>query len=138
MESKMKISRVLGVLVVAAMATLAAQAAADVCKSPNLKIVNNKSETIKVTKLQYFDECEKKWREENLNTQEIEPGHFATFHDNLDGVGNCKISKFKLFRSVRANTGAAYGAPSWGGELVPDEGTTKCQTNVTFTIRAHD
>jgi hypothetical protein len=136
----MQTQRIVSALLGAAIAMIAAQAVADNCKSPNLKVVNDKtSSTIKVTKIQYFDECDNKWRTENLASTEIRAGgHYAIFHDSLEYVGGCQISKFKLFRSVRKDTGGAYDAPMWGGEIRPDEGSRTCQTNVTYTLRAKD
>jgi hypothetical protein len=132
----MKISRILSLVMVAAAVTVAGQAAADNCKSPDVKVVNERTTTIKVTKIQYFDECDNKWRIENVKATEIEPGHSATFQDDLEYVGGCRISKFKLFRSTRNSTGGAYDAPIWGGEATPDEGSKVCQTNVKYTIHA--
>lgn len=118
---------------------LASTASADKCKSPKVKVVNDKKATIKVTKIQYFDDCDDKWRTEDVATREIASGASFTFTDDLEYVGNCKIKKFKLYRAVRQNTGSAYGAYAWGGELVPDQGTNQtCNTNVTYTIHAHD
>jgi hypothetical protein len=115
------------------------QAFADVCKSPNVSVKNDKSQTIKVTKFQFYDGCDKRWRTEDVSATEIAPGGQATFKDNLEYVGNCKLSKFKLYRAVRQTTGAAYGAFEWGGELTPDEGEGRaCNTGVTFTLHAHD
>lgn len=125
--------------VVAAVLTLGAVAMADNCKSPKVVVKNDKSATIKVTKIQYFDGCDKKWRTEDVAATEIVSGGSHTFTDDLEYVGNCTISKFKLYRAVRQASGSAYGAFEWGGELVPDQGSAqKCNTNVTFTIHAHD
>lgn len=125
----------MGLVVVAAATT----AFADTCKSPKVKVVNDKSETIKVSKIQYFDGCDNKWRTEDVASTEIRSGQSATFTDNLEYVGNCKVTKFKLYRAVRKQTGDAYGAFEWGGELVPDQGANQvCNTNVTYTIHAHD
>jgi hypothetical protein len=114
-------------------------ALADVCKTPKVKVVNDKTQTIKVTKIQYFDGCDNKWRTEDVTAREIAAGGNYTFTDNLEYVGNCKVTKFKLYRAVRQSTGSAYGSFDWGGELVPDQGSSQvCNTNVTYTIHAHD
>jgi hypothetical protein len=118
---------------------LGSSALADNCKAPKVSIVNDKSTTIKVLKLQYFDECDKKWRTEDLKDTEIQAGKSATFTDNLEYVGNCKVSKFKLYRAVRASVGAPYGSYEWGGELTPDQGSNQvCNTGVQYTVHAHD
>ena len=118
---------------------LATTAFADNCKAPKVKVVNDKSTTIKVTKIQYFDGCDNKWRTEDVSAREISAGGNFTFTDDLESVGNCKITKFKLYRAVRQPTGSAYGSFDWGGELVPDQGANQvCNTNVTYTIHAHD
>lgn len=112
---------------------------ADLCKAPKVKVVNDKAATIKVTKIQYYDGCDNKWRTEDVTAREIAPGASFTFTDNLEYVGNCKVSKFKLYRAVRQSTGSAYGSFSWGGELTPDQGSNQtCNSGVTFTIHAHD
>ena len=118
---------------------LASTAFADNCKTPKVKVVNDKSTTIKVSKIQYFDGCDNKWRTEDVTAREISAGGNFTFTDNLEYVGNCRVSKFKLYRAVRQSTGSAYGSYEWGGELVPDQGSNQvCNTNVTYTIHAHD
>ena len=93
---------------------------ADSCKSPKVIVKNDKKSTIRVTKLQYYDVCHKQWRTENIPETEIPVGAQRSFTDNLEYVGNCKVTKFKLYRAVRKQTGDAYGAFEWGGELVPD------------------
>jgi len=116
----------------------AGAAVADKCKDPKVTVKNDKSKTIKVTKIQYYDGCDKKWRTEDVASREITSGHSTTYTDDLEYVGNCSISKFKLYRAVRNNTGSAYGSFSWGGELKPDGGAKTCNTGVTYTIHAHD
>lgn len=124
-----------------ALAVLAtgSQALADNCKSPTVRVVNDRIDTMKVTKIQYFDGCDSKWRTEEVTSTEILPGGAHNFTDNLEYVGNCKISKFKLYRAIRQNSGSAYGSFDWGAELVPDQGSSQvCNTNVTYTIHAHE
>ncbi len=116
----------------------ASPAFADLCKGPKVVVDNDKATTIKVTKIQYYDDCDKKWRTEDVAAREIESGKSTTYTDDLEYVGNCKITKFKLYRAVRNATGSAYGAFDWGGELVPDGGAKVCNTGVTYTIHAHD
>lgn len=133
------VRKIQAVSIFAAVLSVGALAMADNCKSPNVKVVNDKSATIKVTKIQYFDGCDKKWRTEDVASTEIAAGSSHTFTDNLEYVGNCAVSKFKLYRAVRQSTGSAYGAFEWGGELTPDEGSSKvCNTGVKYTIHAHD
>ncbi len=95
-------------------------------------------DTIKVLKIQYWDGCDRVWRTEDVPDREITSRGSTTYTDDLEYVGNCTISKFKLYRAVRSDTGTAYGAPAWGAELAPDEGSKVCNTNVTYTIHAHD
>lgn len=116
----------------------APSAFADKCKSPKVVVKNDKAKTIKVTKLEYYDGCDKKWRTEDVAAREIPAGGSTTYTDDLEYVGNCNVSKFKLYRAVRQATGTAYGSFSWGGELVPDGGAKKCNSGVTYTIHAHD
>ena len=126
------------ILLAVAVLALGSQALADVCKEPKVKVVNDKKQTIKVKKIEYFDDCNKKWRTEDVSDTEIASGASKTFTDNLEYVEGCKITKFKLYRAVRQDTGSKYGEYSWGGELVPDEGAPICKTNVLYTIHAHD
>ncbi len=113
------------------------QALADTCQAPKVKVVNDRTDTIKVTKVQYLDGCDNVWRTEDVASTEILSGSSATFTDNLEYVGNCKIAKFKIYRAIRQSAGAAYGSFAWGAELTPDQGSTQlCNTGVTYTIHA--
>lgn len=125
-------------LLAAAVLALGSQAIADTCKDPKVKVVNDRKEAIKIKKIQYFDDCDKKWRTEEVTDTEIAAGQAKTFTDNLEYVQGCKVTKFKLYRAVRQPTGAAYGDYNWGGELVPDEGPKVCGKDVQYTIHAHD
>ena len=133
--------------VIAALAALgtigvSAPAFADKCKAPKVKIVNNRTKeaAVKVSKIQYFDGCENKWREESLSNEEIEKGGKShTWTDDLEYVEGCKVSKFKVYRALRNTTGSAYGDYAWGSEIVPNEGASKaCATGVTYTVALHD
>lgn len=119
-------------------ALVASQAQADKCSSPRLVVKNDKAQTIKVMKIQYYDGCDRVWRTEDVPDREITSRGSTTYTDDLEYVGNCTISKFKLYRAVRNTSGSAYGSAAWGAELTPDEGTKTCNTNVTYTIHAHD
>lgn len=132
------IRRLQAVSIVAAVLSVGALAMADTCKSPNVKVVNDKSTTIKVTKIQYYDSCDKTWRTEDVAAREITSGGSTTWTDDLEYVGNCSVTKFKIYRAVRAGTGKPYGSPVWGSELVPDGGAKVCNTGVTYTIHAHE
>jgi hypothetical protein len=135
----MNSTRIVGLLVLALGVTLAASASADLCKSPKVKVVNDRSDTIKVTKIEYLDGCDDKWRTEDVPATEVLAGKSKTFTDSLEHVGNCKIKKFKLYRAIRKDSGSAYGSYAWGSELVPDEGSNQvCNTGVTFTVHAHE
>ena len=134
----MKIARIFSVMVLAAVATVAGQAAADNCKSPDVKVVNDRTSAIEVTKIQYLDGCQGKWRTENVQKKEIPAGYFMYFHDDLEHVEGCAIRKFRLFRAHRNPTGTAYDAPTWGPELTPDEGSSKaCTSTQRYTIHAN-
>lgn len=131
--------RILGVVLLAlAGVTVGATASADACKGAKVVVKNDKAVAIKVTKIQYFDDCDKKWRTEDVSLREVEAGASTTITDTLEYVGNCKITKFKLYRAVRQSTGSAYGSFDWGGELVPDGGAKTCNSGVTYTIHAYD
>jgi hypothetical protein len=131
-------------LVALAATVVAVQASADDCKRPTLRLVNDRGESIKVSKIQYFDGCDKTWRTESLRETEIlgadgATHHYADFTDNLEHVGNCVITKFKVYRAIRQDKGSAYGAFAWGDEIVPSEGSgQKCNTGVRFTVHTHE
>jgi len=131
-------------LVALAASAVAINASADDCKSPKVKIVNDRSESIKVSKIQYFDDCDKTWRTESVREVEIlgvngSTHHYAELTDNLEHAGNCAITKFKVYRAIRQDKGNAYGPFGWGGELVADEGAgQKCNTGVRFTLHTHE
>ena len=130
-------------LVAFATLAVAAHAGADDCKSPVVRAMNDRPETIKISKIQYFDLCDQKWRIEPVRETEVlgtssGAHHYVDFTDNLEYVGNCGISKFKIYRAIRQDKGSSYGPSQWGDELVPDEGPNqKCNTNVRYTIHAH-
>jgi hypothetical protein len=131
------IRSILALAVVAVPLLAANPASADLCKAPKVVVKNDKTTTIKVTKIMYYDGCDKQWRTEDVSAREISPGASTTYSDDLEYVGNCSVSKFKLYRSVRNSTGSAYDSPSWGGELAPDGGAKTCNTGTTYTIHAH-
>ena len=112
----------------------AAEARADLCKSPKIVIKNDQATTIKVTKIEYYDGCDKKWRTEDVSAKEITTGSSTTYTDNLEYVGNCSVSKFKVYLAYRNATGGAYGASTWSPEVAPDGGAKVCNTGVTYTI----
>ncbi len=118
-----------------------APAFADKCKNPTVKIVNKRTKeaAVKVSKIDYYDGCEGKWRTESLDNKEIEKGKSASWSDDLEYVEGCKISKFKVYRALRNTTGSAYGDYAYGAELVPNEGANQvCGSTKTYTIELHD
>jgi len=117
---------------------VASEALADKCKSPKIVVKNDRSSTIKVKKIQYYDGCNNKWRTEDVPNKEIKSGHSHTFTNNLEYVENCPVSKFKLFRAVRKDSGSKYGDFKWGAVLKPDGGTKVCRTGTTYTIHAFE
>ena len=117
---------------------VATEARADLCKAPKVTVKNDRKDTINVTKIQYYDSCDKTWRTEDVAAREITSGGSTTWTDDLEYVGNCSVTKFKIYRTVRAGTGKPYGSPVWGSELVPDGGAKVCNTGVTYTIHAHE
>lgn len=131
--------RILGVVLFAlAGVTVAATASADACKGAKVIVKNDKSVAIKVTKIEYWDGCDNKPRTEDISLREIAAGGSTTITDTLEYVGNCPITKFRLYRAVRQGTGSAYSSYDWGGWLVPDGGTKTCNSGVTYTVHAYD
>ena len=118
-----------------------APAFADKCKNPTVKIVNKRTKeaAVKVSKIDYWDGCEGKWRTESLENKEIEKGKSASWTDDLEYVEGCKIEKFKVYRALRNTTGSAYGDYNYSSELVPNECSKQvCGSTKTYTIELHD
>lgn len=110
---------------------------ADMCQHPKVQVVNDFSATIKVTKLRYYDFCDRKWREKDVGDTEILAGQSHTYDVNLDGVGNCVISNFRVFYGVRQDVGPPYDQNEfgWSHSVVPVQGgNVPCNTDVKYTI----
>lgn len=73
--------------------------ARDVCKNVSIKIENGTSDTVKVTKFEYFDFDKNKYRTENLlgvdGQEKLNPGKSFTQTRDLGQVGNDR-TKFRV------------------------------------------
>jgi hypothetical protein len=119
-------------------AALGGDALADKCKAPKVVIKNDKADVILVTKFQYFDGCDGKWRTEDVRWTSIDSGDSHAFTDDLEYVQNCKLPKFKVAISVSCS-GAFRTCNQWSKELVPDQGTNvKCVTDAKYTVHLRD
>ena len=106
---------------------------ADLCRSPDVKVINDKSIAMEVRQISYLDKCNNVWRTEDVPNTEILPGASHTFHDDLEYVEGCAISQFKLFRRVFGSAG--WTSVIWGNPLTPSEGQdVKCVTGANYTL----
>jgi hypothetical protein len=107
---------------------------ADLCRNPDVKVINEKSIAMEVRQIGYFDVCNNVWRTEDVPNTEILPGAFHTFHDDLEYVEGCAISQFKLYRRVFGSTG--WTSVIWGNPLIPTEGqAVECVAGANYTLR---
>ncbi len=109
---------------------------ADLCRNPKITVVNERTSAIRVNKIKYYDGCDNKWRTENVSNVIVDSGFQNTYTDNLGYVGNCVIEKFKVYRQTCSNGWSNY---SWGGVLIPDQGSgVVCNTGAKYTIRTYN
>ena len=74
---------------------------ADLCRNPDVKVINEKVYAMEITKIKDFDACNNTWRTENVDRQQILPGAWFTFTDDLEYVEVCYPSVSALSASVR-------------------------------------
>ena len=55
-------------LLAAATFSLVTPASADNCKRPNVVVKNDRDSAIKVSKIQYYDTCDRTWRTEDVGS----------------------------------------------------------------------
>ena len=107
---------------------------ADLCRNPDVTVINDKVWAMEVRQISYFDACNSKWRTEDVPDTEILPGASATFHDDLEYVEGCAITQFKLYRRVFGSAG--WTSVIWGNPLTPTEGRSiVCVTGANYTLR---
>jgi hypothetical protein len=106
---------------------------ADLCRNPDVKVINEKVYAMEITKIKYFDGCNNTWRTENVDRQQILPGAWFTFTDDLEYVEGCAIPQFQLFRRVFGAAG--WTSTIWGNPLIPSEGQdVECVTGANYTL----
>ncbi len=66
------------------------------CKSADIKVQNSYGERIKVSKINYRDKEDKKWRDNNLSNTEISNGSTRSIDETLEYVGNENIPKMQV------------------------------------------
>ena len=66
------------------------------CKSADLVVTNSYGKTIRVTKINYRDKEDKKWRDNDITNTEITDGNNKTIDETLEYVGNEEIPKMQV------------------------------------------
>ncbi len=100
------------VAVVSGSLLFAAGAMADQkCKSVDIKVQNDFGKTIKVTKVNYRDKDDKKWRDNDLANTEVPHGQTRTIRETLEYVGNESIPKMQV--QFQYETGHAWSSRVW-------------------------
>ncbi len=85
---------------------LSANAMADQkCKSADIKVQNSYGNKIKVSKINYRDKEDKKWRDNNLSNTEIANGNTRTINETLEYVGNENVPKMQVQFQYLENDG---------------------------------
>ena len=106
---------------------------ADLCRNPDVKVINDKSIAMEVRQIRYKDMCQNQWRTEDVPDTEILPGASHTFHDDLEYVEGCAVSQFQLYRRVFGSAG--WTSVIWGNQLTPSEGSNVvCVTGANYTL----
>lgn len=76
---------------------LSANAMADQqCKSVDLKVTNSYGKEIKVTRVNYRDKEDKKWRDNDVSNTVISNGSLKQIDETLEYVGNENIPKMQV------------------------------------------
>jgi hypothetical protein len=66
------------------------------CRDVNIKVKNAYGKKILVTKINYRDKEDKKWRDNDLKNTEIAKGKTKTIEETLEYVGNESIPKMQV------------------------------------------
>ena len=76
----------------------AAAHADQLCKSTDVRFVNKVPRTIKVLRFEYWDEEDKKWRNENVKDTVLKEGQQSDWmNETLEYVGNEVVENFRVF-----------------------------------------
>lgn len=66
------------------------------CKSVDLKVTNSYGKQIRVTRVNYRDKEDKKWRDNNVSNTTISNGSTIQIDETLEYVGNENIPKMQV------------------------------------------
>ena len=105
------------------------------CKSVDIQVDNQFGERIKVTKLNYRDKEDKKWRDNDLNNTEIPQGSTRTITENLEYVGNESIPKMQV--QFQHETGHDWSSKEWSN-VTTGLGGDPCVKNKKYTVTVSD
>ncbi|NOZ53356.1 MAG: hypothetical protein GXP08_09455 [Gammaproteobacteria bacterium] len=75
------------------------------CKSVDIIVNNQYGKMIKVTKINYRDKEDKRWRDNNVSNTEITNGNSQTIDETLEYVGNETIPKMQVEFRYKENDG---------------------------------
>lgn len=112
---------------------LSANAMADQkCKSADIKVQNSYGKKIKVSKINYRDKEDKKWRDNNLSNTEISNGSTRTIDETLEYVGNEPVPKMQVQFQYLENDGD-WSDKVWSN-VTTGLGGSDCVKNKDYNI----
>ena len=107
-------------------------AESDYCKKINIYIFNHRSQTIKVTKVMYFDYAVNRWRNESTwATLKLAPGDKHCRHRTLEHVKEGYPTMVKIYYKVKT------GFMRWSGVILMQSQRFTCRNYhlVNFVIK---
>jgi hypothetical protein len=128
---RVRVLVVAAVVAVGSAAPRAVFAIGDVCSNVNIKLTNATGDEIKVTKFEYYDFADGKWRTEVMfgadGHQKLEPGKSWTKKQDLEHVENDK-TKFKVTYQSH------IGGSKWGKSAGTETGDFTCKDGMTKEV----
>jgi hypothetical protein len=121
----------MGMVVLGILVNSAGVLADQKCKNVDIKVDNQFGERIKVTKINYRDYEDKKWRDNDLKNTEIADGKSKTITETLEYVGNEKITKMQV--QFQYETGHAWSNKVWSN-VTKGLGGSTCAANKQYSI----
>ncbi len=101
------------------------------CKSVDIKVDNQYGERIKVTKINYRDKEDKKWRDNDVKNTEVPVGKTRTIDETLEYVGNESIPKMQV--QFQYETGHAWSDKVWSN-VTKGLGGSSCVKNKVYAV----
>lgn len=118
---------------IGSLALMGAPALADqLCKDVKIKVTNDAYDEIRVTKINYRDAEDKKWRDNNLKNDTVKSGKTKTFTETLEYVGNEEIPRFQVKFDYKRDASDDWTNGVWSN--ISSNGVNPCQKNSTISI----